>query len=347
MRYHAHGGWRKTARPASIHRKGKRMRIGCFLGTLLVWLCAGGAALAGELAVVRADSAAWPLVRVTVSVPEADGSAPEYILTLPSGATYTADSVTALPGGPTPAAAQEYGLEFDLSGSGLAPGEVTAQLSWQDGGGQVALLTLSVPPESAPPGPLLTGEPSAAQAAGRTSGPGSAGEGAGAPLPDAAGRAAAREKPMAPAGNPAAASARPVPESGHAAPAWPWALLAPGLLLPAWLVSRRKKIQREAVPQAENAPLVLEFPDMALRFPLLPGTMVMGPEPGSDIRLDSPETAGVRVEFRIDAECGLHKLDGSSAVRVNGEEVTRPVTLKPGDTLAFGSARAVIRRADQ
>lgn len=140
--------------------------------------------------------------------------------------------------------------------------------------------------------------------------------------------------------------ARPAPEKAKGFSIWPWLLALLALLLILFFFMRRRAFSPASIAAGEQAPLLIEFPDRGLRFPLRPGTMVMGSGPASDIRLDDPNFADAHVEFCTGADCSLRPLAGSYGVQLNGKEVTQSTVLKPGDTLTFGTTKAVIKRVD-
>ena len=133
---------------------------------------------------------------------------------------------------------------------------------------------------------------------------------------------------------------------------WPWLLLL--LLGLLWLLFRGRKRSSPAQTLAparreefEDAPLLIEFPDLGLRFPLKPGTMVLGSAPGSDIPLDDDSVAEAHAEFCVGDACTLRDLPGSYRLLVNGKPVQGATRLKPGDELMIGDNRAVIRAVMQ
>lgn len=130
-------------------------------------------------------------------------------------------------------------------------------------------------------------------------------------------------------------------ESSKAANIWPWLVGILFFLLLLWLYLRRKS--QAPTITAKEEPLVIEFPESGLSFPLKPGTMVMGSNPASDIRIDAPDIMDAHVEFCTGSECNLRNLSGSQGVFLNGKAVEQTVRLKPGDTLTFGSTKAEIK----
>lgn len=134
-----------------------------------------------------------------------------------------------------------------------------------------------------------------------------------------------------------------------AASIWPWLIAALFFLLLLWLYMRRKNpapVTAAGTATGEE-PLLIEFPHAGLRFPLKPGTMVMGSNPASDIRIDSPDIKDTHLEFCTGAECSLKNLAGSQGVLLNGKAVEQTARLKPGDVLTIGSTRAVIKRQSE
>jgi FOG: FHA domain len=93
--------------------------------------------------------------------------------------------------------------------------------------------------------------------------------------------------------------------------------------------------------------LVLEFADLGLSFPLADGKFSLGARPGSDILVDEPTVSGRHAELEIftkgSEDCRVTDLDSTNGTLVNGIKIGRPTPLKPGDALAFGNARAVLR----
>lgn len=93
--------------------------------------------------------------------------------------------------------------------------------------------------------------------------------------------------------------------------------------------------------------LVLEFVDLGLSFPLADGKFSLGAHPGSDILVDEPTVSGRHAELEIfskgSQDCRVTDLDSTNGTLVNGIKIGRPTPLKPGDTLAFGNARAGLR----
>lgn len=97
----------------------------------------------------------------------------------------------------------------------------------------------------------------------------------------------------------------------------------------------------EAVP---GPSLVLEFADLGLSFPLSGGKFSLGANPGSDILVDEPTVSGRHAELEVSGEdCRVTDLDSTNGTLVNGAKIGRATPLKPGDSLAFGNARALLR----
>ncbi len=170
----------------------------------------------------------------------------------------------------------------------------------------------------------------------------------GALQPDVA-PAAAVEKTATPSPVQTASPAnRPAAEPTNIKALWPWFLLALLALLLLWFLLRKKKGTVYATTSRDNAvPLVIEFPDLDLRYPIRPGTMILGSGPDNHIRLDDPDVEEAHAEFCTGPDCELRKLSGSYGVLLNGKEVERSVKLKPGDTLSIGNTKAVIRSAEE
>lgn len=106
------------------------------------------------------------------------------------------------------------------------------------------------------------------------------------------------------------------------------------------------KLQAPAVPMnqsdLENGIYVLEFPELGLRFPLKPGTMILGPK-DSDIPLEGLNLEDVHAEFCVNGECRIRNLHSSAGIQLNGNYVEDPTVLHPGDELFFGTTKAVVR----
>lgn len=90
--------------------------------------------------------------------------------------------------------------------------------------------------------------------------------------------------------------------------------------------------------------LILEFADLGLSFPLPGGKFSLGAKPGSDILVDEPTVSGRHAELEVSGEdCRVTDLDSTNGTLVNGTKIGRATPLKPGDSLAFGNARALLR----
>lgn len=90
--------------------------------------------------------------------------------------------------------------------------------------------------------------------------------------------------------------------------------------------------------------LVLEFAGLGLSFPLSSGKFSLGATPGSDILVDEPTVSGRHAELEVSGEeCRVTDLESTNGTLVNGLKIGRATPLKPGDSLAFGNARALLR----
>lgn len=125
---------------------------------------------------------------------------------------------------------------------------------------------------------------------------------------------------------------------------WPW--LLPLALILAWLLTRMRLLAPKPRPRTpEGPPLFIEFPDSGRRFPLNPGTTVLGSGPGCDITVTDPLIGEALMEFCVGDITSVRGLPGTQQVLLNGKPVDEVTPLKPGDELTFGSHCAVIRSA--
>lgn len=118
---------------------------------------------------------------------------------------------------------------------------------------------------------------------------------------------------------------------------WPWLALFMALIgAMAWILLRRHP--------AAPLPLILDVPELGRSFSLKPGTMVLGASPHSDIHMEHPGVAGFHAELCVGKDCRLLNRH-SRNVLLNGRPVKGSAQLRPGDVLKFGDLTALVRLA--
>ncbi len=299
--------------------------------------------LAIDIAVIKADSSQWPILKLTVAAPEGDADVENYSLfLLPEGTAISPAEILKVVGenGSIPS---QLLLIFDMPP--LAPQKpaesVRARLTHKRTGEAANLFfdlpaTVSGALKSVPA--ALSGNTEAAL--------------------NASSDLEASRSDVIPESVNATETAVAIanPDSLLSESAWaPWALLAALVLICLYLLRYHKKRTCRTKSTAGNSSSTMKepaqasgfelvFPDLGIHFPLKLGTMVAGTASNNDIVLRDTSLAGHHVEFHVaEGECRVRRLDSSGTILINGTRLKGSAVLKPGDTLQIGTARAVVR----
>ncbi|MDR0550127.1 MAG: VWA domain-containing protein [Deltaproteobacteria bacterium] len=103
--------------------------------------------------------------------------------------------------------------------------------------------------------------------------------------------------------------------------------------------------QTVRLPATQTSPFILEFMEFNQRYPLKFGHTTLGANKSNDIVIDVATVSGRHAEFHVtELGCQIKDLNSTNGTLVNDTVIRQFTTLKIGDILKFGTARAMLIR---